>query len=74
MIIFIQIQLFPKNYFRITGVSNHLDPDQAKGFVKPDLDSNCLQRLSADDTRRQRVEVSMSTHVFSNLLNKLTKR
>ena len=30
-------------------VSNSLDPDQARHFVGPDLDSNCLQRLSADD-------------------------
>ena len=35
-------------------VSNILDPDQARHFVGPDLDANCLQRLSADDTSRQR--------------------
>ena len=27
-------------------VSNSLDPDQAQRFVRPDLGSNCLQRLS----------------------------
>ena len=32
-------------------MSNSLDPDQAWS----DLVSNCLQRLSADDNRRQRV-------------------
>ena len=38
---------FSKNYFRNTiRVSNSLDPDQG---------SNCLQRLSADETSRQRV-------------------
>ena len=30
-------------------VSNSLDQDQAQNFVWPDLDPNCLQRLSADD-------------------------
>ena len=33
-------------------VSNRLDPDQARHFVGPDLGPNCLQKLSADDTRR----------------------
>ena len=43
------------NSFRITiRVSNSLDPDQAQHFVEPDLGPNCLQRLSADDTSRQR--------------------
>ena len=32
-----------------------LDPDKARHFVGPDLSSNCLQRLSADDISRQRV-------------------
>ena len=32
-----------------------LDPEQARHFVGPDLGPNCLQRLSADYTRRQRV-------------------
>ena len=36
-------------------MSNSLDPDQARHFVGPDLDPNCLRRLSADDTSRQRV-------------------
>ena len=30
-------------------MSNSLDPDQARHFVRPDLGPNCLQRLSADD-------------------------
>ena len=36
-------------------MSNSLDPDQARHSVGPDLIPNCLQKLSADDTRRQRV-------------------
>ena len=37
-------------------MSNSLDPDQARGFVGPALGPNCLPRLSADDTGRQRVK------------------
>ena len=33
-------------------VSNRLDLDH---FVRPDLGPNCLHKLSADDTSRQRV-------------------
>ena len=36
-------------------MSNSLDPDQARQCVGSDLDPNCLLRLSADDTGRQRV-------------------
>ena len=44
---------FSKKYFRNTiRVSNSLEPDQAPHSVGPDLDPNCLQKLSADDTRR----------------------
>ena len=44
---------FSKNYFRNTiSVSNSLDPDQARLFVGPDLGPNCLEKLSADETRR----------------------
>ena len=44
-----------KNYFRNTiRVSNSFGPDQARQHVGPGLGTNCLQRLSADDTSRQR--------------------
>ena len=37
---------FFKNYFGNTiRVSNSLDPDQDRHFVKPDLGSNCLQKF-----------------------------
>ena len=36
-------------------MSNILDPDQAQHFIGPDPGPNCLQRLSADDTGRLRV-------------------
>ena len=37
-------------------VSSSLDPDQVPGSVRPALGPNCLERLSADNTSRQRVE------------------
>ena len=45
---------FPKQFFQ-EYVSNSLDPDQARHFVGPDLDPNCLERLLADDTSKQSV-------------------
>ena len=45
------------NSFRNTSkLSNSLNPDQARHFVGPDLGPNCLKRLSADDTSRQKVQ------------------
>ena len=44
-------------------MSNSLDPDQLKRFVEPhrydghDMGPNCLQKLSADDTGRQSVNI-----------------
>ena len=40
-------------------MSSSLDPDQARQDVGPDLGPNCLQRLSADDTCRQKVNSSL---------------
>ena len=37
-------------------MSNNVDKDQARHFVGPDLGTNCLQRLSADNSSRQRVK------------------
>ena len=45
--------LFSKSSLRNTiMVSNGLDPDQDGHFISPDMGSNCLQRLSADDKSR----------------------
>ena len=55
-IIFCRLQIFVKLNFLNTSfmnnirVSNGLDPDEDRHSVGPDLCSNCLQRLSADDT------------------------
>ena len=32
-------------------MSNSVDPDQARHFVGPDMSPNCMQKLSAADTR-----------------------
>ena len=37
-----------------TRVSNSLDPDQARRSVGSDLGPNCLQKLAADDTSKQK--------------------
>ena len=41
-----------------------MDPDQARHFAEPDLDPNFLQRLSAYDTRRQRVTTILKKVTF----------
>ena len=47
---FFQKLTFSKNSFRNTiRVANGFDPDQDRRSVGPDLDPNCLQRLSADE-------------------------
>ena len=49
-------QTSKKNSLRNTiSVSNSLDSIQAQLFLGPDLATNGLQRLSADDTSSQRV-------------------
>ena len=54
-------------------MSNSLDPYQARRLVGPDLGPNCLSRLSADDTGRQRVKTATHRKVlfefyFENLI------
>ena len=55
LLIFFKINFFINSLRNTIRVSNSLDPDQARHFVGPDLGPNCLQRLTADDTSRQRV-------------------
>ena len=44
--------------------SNSLAPDQARRFVGPDLNPNCLLRLSADDKSRHRERVNEQNDMF----------
>ena len=50
-----------------TRMSYSLDPDQTQCFILPDLGSICLQRLSADDSRRRK-KLSFLLRNKSNLL------
>ena len=52
--------------FRNTWVSTNLVSDQTRPFVGPDLGPNCLQRLSADDTSRQSINVFPQTYMHSH--------
>ena len=49
---FFKINFFKKNLSGKPSVSNILDSDEAQHFVRPDLGTNCLQKLSANDTSR----------------------
>ena len=64
--VFRRLLVFPLNskhsYRMSTRVVNRLDPDQARRFVRPDLDPTCLQRLSADATSRQRGELKIKSY------------
>ena len=53
-------------------MSNSLDSDQAKHFVGPDLGPSCLQKLSADDTRMQRVISLCEQHIKQNQLREIS--
>ena len=50
-------------------MSNSLDPDQARRFVGPDLGPNCLPRLSADGTGRQRVDPTYGIYMQMVIYN-----
>ena len=50
---------FPNILSKIQPVSNSLNSDQAQHYVGPDMDPNCLQMLSTDDTSRQIVKVGV---------------
>ena len=57
-------------------MSNSLNPDQARQIVWPDLGQNCLQRLSAEDTGRQRKGLTIPAscsfdELFASLLAKI---
>ena len=43
------LKILKKLFKNTMRVLNSLNPDQARHFVGPDLDPNCLKRLAADD-------------------------
>ena len=48
-IFFSKLTFLKNSFWNTIRVKNCLDADQARHFVGPDLGSNCLQWLSADD-------------------------
>ena len=62
---------FSKSSFRHTiTVSNSLDPDQDRHSVGPDLNPNCLRRLSADDKARKELGLCIRpTRTFRSALS-----
>ena len=59
-ICFLQNYLFQNSFSNTIRVSKSWNPDQAIYFVRPDLDPNCLQRLSEVDTGKLRVQVKVA--------------
>ena len=49
------VKLNSRNVRMSIRVSSSLAPDQTRHFVRPDLGPNCLQKLSANETSRRRV-------------------
>ena len=45
-----------------------MDPDQDRRFVGPDLDLNCLQMNSTDDTGMQSANIILFYYYYSNQL------
>ena len=52
-------------------MSDKLDPDQARPFVGPDLDPNCLQMLSAYDTNNKQFGSNVEPNLGPNCLQRL---
>ena len=48
-VVFFKINLLENSFRNTIRVSNSLDPDQARHFVRPDLGPKCLPKFSADD-------------------------
>ena len=71
---FFKLLLFIKVSQEHIRVSNNLDPDQARRFVGPNLNQNCLQRLSADASCRNRVKAIYLFHLqkWTNLVCSLS--
>ena len=44
-------------------MSISLNPDQVRGFVVPDLGSNCFQKFSTDTTSRQANKADLHTGI-----------
>ena len=56
LLIFSKTTFFEK-FFQEYHQCHSMDPDQAGHFAGPDLRPICLQRILADNTRRQQVKI-----------------
>ena len=65
--LFCLLLIFQNQLFRNT-ISVSLDPDQARGFVEPNLGPNCFQRLSAGNMSRQSINPKSANRNKSCLL------
>ena len=66
--LFSKLNFKKKSFRNIIKVSNSLDPDQGRHSVGPDLDPNCLQRLSAF-CRHQHEKSQMIVHYTVQLID-----
>ena len=57
LILFFKINFAKKPFSNTIRVPNGFDQDPNYGFVGPYLSPNCLQRLTADDKRKERVKI-----------------
>ena len=56
-----KIYVFFNSFKSTIRVSNSFDLDHAQHVAGPDLGPNCLQRLSADDSSRQRIQPKINS-------------
>ena len=69
LLFFFNINVSKTSFKNTNRVSNGLDPDQARHFVGPGLDPNCLQRLSAYDISRQKANELFSLYELQSIIN-----
>ena len=55
---FFKINLFEKFFLEYNHSDKQFGYRSAKHFVGPDLVANCFQKLTAEDTSRQRVKIN----------------
>ena len=67
LLIFFKINIFEKFFQEFHLSVKQIGSRSGSTFCQPDLGPNCLHKLSADDTRRQKVK-SDFMHICQNLV------
>ena len=62
-------KIFQEHYQIQNLMSKHLNPDQDRHFVCPDLDPNCMQRLSVEDKRCRQLLLNSTMSIVGPLKN-----